>query len=131
RVRYTIASAGLSLTSPENAASVLAESSAEIEASPGVAMRLIDRRADDGHSITMRSSASADSSPSEIEIAPPSRANAADRGSPLRGCKVALYDGPSTYHVTTRVHSPTSVGASSSPTSAFSSVDFPAFTRPT
>ena len=73
RVRYTIASAGLSFASPENAASVLAESSAEIEASPGVSMRLIDRRAEDGHSITMRSRASAESSPSEIEIAPPSR----------------------------------------------------------
>ena len=35
------------------------------------------------------------------------------------------------YQVTTRVHSPASVGASSSPTSALSSVDFPAFTRPT
>ena len=115
-----IASAGLSLTSPENAASVLAGSSAEIEASPGVSMRLIDRSADDGHSITMRSSASADTSPSEIVIAPPSRANAAARGSPLRGCKVALYNGPSTYQVTTRVHSPASVGASSPPTSALS-----------
>jgi len=32
--------------------------------------------------------------------------------------------------VTTRVHSPASVGAISSPTSALSSVDLPAFTFP-
>src|SRR5437899_12475395 len=37
---------------------------------------------------------------------------------------------PSRYHVTIFVHSPASVGASSSPTSACSSVDFPAFTFP-
>ena len=34
------------------------------------------------------------------------------------------------YQVTTRVHSPASVGAISSPTSALSSVDFPALTLP-
>ena len=34
------------------------------------------------------------------------------------------------YQVITLVHSPASVGASSSPTSAFSSVDFPAFSLP-
>ena len=38
---------------------------------------------------------------------------------------------PYRYQVTTRVHSPASVGASRSPTSALSSVDLPAFTRPT
>ena len=37
---------------------------------------------------------------------------------------------PSTYHVTTRVHSPASVAAIASPTSALSSVDLPAFTLP-
>ena len=34
------------------------------------------------------------------------------------------------YHVTTRVHSPASVGAISSPSSALSRVDLPAFTIP-
>ena len=38
--------------------------------------------------------------------------------------------GASRYQVTTRVHSPASVGAISSPTSALSSVDLPAFTFP-
>src|SRR4051812_18244907 len=37
---------------------------------------------------------------------------------------------PSRYHVTIFVHSPASVGASSSPTSALSNVDLPALTLP-
>jgi hypothetical protein len=37
---------------------------------------------------------------------------------------------PSWYQVTTRVHSPASVGAICSPTSALSSVDLPALTLP-
>ena len=49
---------------------------------------------------------------------------------PPRGCAHARSAEPSRYQVTTRVHSPASVAASRSPTSALSSVDLPALTRP-
>ena len=47
-----------------------------------------------------------------------------------RGNMVTLGDWASMYQVTIRVHSPASVGAIDSPTSALSRVDLPAFTFP-
>ena len=59
-----------------------------------------------------------------------SRRNGSCRGSSPRLCIKTRYVVPSWYQVTIVVHSPASVGASRSPTSAFSSVLLPAFTFP-
>ena len=86
----------------------------------------------DGHCTSSRSTCSTGGA-LQVELQRPvdpvDRAAAAaarrrgDTSSPSATC-------PSTYQVTTRVHSPASVGAIASPTSALSSVDLPAFTLP-
>jgi hypothetical protein len=52
------------------------------------------------------------------------------RGGELRGNIVTFGTWESMYQVTMRVHSPASVGAIDSPTSALSNVDLPALTLP-
>src|SRR4051794_28915873 len=132
RMRYSTASAGVTWSSPgARNACVRADTSTDSEAMPGVSISVIERSDDEGQSTTRRSTSSAGVSPRSTSMAPASRENGTCRGSlPSLGCSVTRYVMPSRYHVTIFVHSPASVGASSSPTSALSSVDLPAFTLP-
>ena len=108
---------------------VRSDTSVEREAIPGVSIRVCRRRRALGTRTSRWSTCSA-GRPREIRTAPSRRVNGRGSAPPPVRCAVTAYVGPSAYQVTIRVHSPASVGASSSPTSALSRVDLPAFTLP-
>ncbi len=97
---------------------------------PGVSISVAVRNADDGQvtSISSMSSGAIPARSTSIDCS--FRVNRACIAPPLRGLSTTWYDWPFRYQVTIRVHSPASVVASRSPTSAFSSVDLPDLTRP-
>ena len=130
-MRYTTASASVGVSSSGSRnATVRRETSFDVEAIPGVSIKVVARRLCAGQSTTSRSHSSADVAPRLISSAPSCRRTGSGRGVPMCGCSTIRGVVPSRYQVTTRVHSPASVGATCSPTSALSSVDLPAFTLP-
>jgi hypothetical protein len=82
-----------------------------------------------GHS-TSRSTTSVGSRLAKSKVRPPLRAIGTFDRRPPRWLAVTLGVGPLRNHVTMRVASVASVGAMSSPTSAFTSVDLPALSVP-
>ncbi len=104
--------------------------STDSEPIPGVSIRFVDRRLRDGQSTSRRSTCSTGTPCRSNDSAPRFRAIVSARGGPWRGNIWTRGEGASWYQVTTRVHSPASVGAICSPTSALSSVDLPALTLP-
>ena len=107
-----------------------ADTSVDSDAIPGVSISVIERNDDDGHSTSSFSTCPGGVPCRSTSMAPASRENGTCRGSPLIGWSITRYVIPSRYQVTIFVHSPASVGASSSPTRALSNVDLPAFTFP-
>ncbi len=97
---------------------------------PGVSIRVWLRRLWLGHCTSSRSTCSTGVPCRSNESAPLVREMASCRGAAARGYMVTFGEWASMYQVTIRVHSPASVGAIDSPTSALSSVDLPAFTLP-
>ena len=104
--------------------------SADREEIPGVSMSVAAASPAVGQSTTSRSTCSAAASASSSRSSPRTRRTGSGRRDPSRACSTTRGTGPCRYQVTTRVHSPASVGAIRSPTSALSSVDLPALTRP-
>jgi hypothetical protein len=93
-------------------------------------MRVCARRLCDGHCTSSFSICSTGVCSRSNDSPPPARLIVSCLGAAARGNIVTFGTCASTYQVTTRVHSPASVGAIASPTSALSSVDLPAFTFP-
>ena len=101
------------------------------EAMPGVSTRVSPCSGADGQSTTSRST-SLRRGTGEVESQRPVVPADGERAHrPSRPCRATRGTDPWRYSVTTRVHSPASVGASRSPARALSSVDLPALTRPT
>src|SRR5215207_6848875 len=104
--------------------------SAEMDAMPGVSRMVMSRSRLVGQATSIRSTSAADSSPRSTSRAPLSRFHGRVTGGPSSGWTTTDGAGPSAYQVRILVHSPASVGASSSPSRALSSVDLPALTLP-
>jgi len=136
RIRYTTASAAVGSSEGARNWWLRAETSTEMESMPGVSISVVPRKLCEGQSTVSRSILSGAVPPRSNVSAPSLRWMDSWRGlpggepGPPRGCSVTRGVGPSWYQVTTRVHSPASVGAISSPTRALSSVDLPALTLP-
>ena len=133
RNRYSTASASATRSlsaSGVSACRVRAETSVDSDAMPGVSISVSSRSRWVGQVTTSRSTSPGAVPPRSTSSAPPCRRNGRLRGSPWRGCRTTRGWSPRTYQVTIWVHSPASVGASSSLTRALSMVDLPAFTRP-
>ena len=135
-MRKSTASAPPPTSSPSvRKRSVRSPNRGESEARPGVSMRVSRSSRGLGSRTSTRSTSSGCSPPrSTRSAASPPRRSSGTRPSPLarpeRSQAVASGSSPCTYQVTTLVHSPASVGATGTPTSALSRVDLPALTRP-
>ena len=109
---------------------VRSDTSVDRLAIPGVSMRVIVRSDAEGHSTSSFSMSPAGVAPSTTSIAPPSRENGTCRGGALVRVERDFIGGAVVVpgdHLGALLRL---VGASSSPTIAFSSVDLPALTFP-
>src|SRR3954453_22003333 len=124
------ASAWLGESSGARNAPARDEVSRDSEAIAGVSISVWARRLWDGHCTSSRLTWSTGVPCRSKLSAPELREMVSWRGGAERGYIITLGTCASRYQVTTRVHSPASVGAISSPTSALSRVDLPALTLP-
>ena len=108
---------------------VRSETSRDSDDVPGVSMMVASISSAAGHS-TSRSATSSGSRLAKSNVSPLSRAIGTLERRPPRWLAVTFGMGPCRNQVTMRVASVASVGAMSSPTSAFTSVDLPAFNVP-
>ncbi len=129
RSRNTTASTRGTPSSGTSSRRVRCETSRDNDDVPGVSMIVVSTSSAAGHS-TSRSTTSSGSRLAKSKVRPPLRAIGTFDRRPPRWLAVTLGVGPLRNHVTMRVASVASVGAMSSPTSAFTSVDLPALSVP-